>query len=100
MGWAKSSAADTKSWTSAVVADNENAGDIADNPKQKMIWETVQIHTANFALTNRKGLRPLSSLVHVIPQLSIKFVGKLESRDLLVILHDLVDIRVDLWMKD
>jgi hypothetical protein len=41
IGWSTLSGSDPNRRTSAVVADNENRGDIADNAKQIMIREVL-----------------------------------------------------------
>jgi hypothetical protein len=81
-----------------VVADNENPDDIANDTKQEMIGETLQVHAPDIALPNRERLRPLRGLLHVVPQFRIKVVGKLWGGNPLVIPHDLVNIRVYLRM--
>jgi hypothetical protein len=83
---------------SAVVAHDENPDNVADDTKQKMIREALQVHPADFALANRKGFRPLHSLVHVMPKLRIEVIGKLWRPNALLIPHDLVDIRTYLRM--
>ncbi|MEX0802756.1 MAG: hypothetical protein WD688_05495 [Candidatus Binatia bacterium] len=92
------SAPDTNGGTSTVVAHNENPDDIANDTKQEMIREALQAHAADIALPNRERFRPLFGLLHVMPQFRIKVIGKLWSRNPLVIPHDLVDIRVYLRM--
>jgi hypothetical protein len=87
-GWALSLASHSKSWTSAVMAYNENPDYVAYDTEQKMIREPAQVHSADVTLSNRKGCGLLRS------------VGKFWTRHLLVILRDLVDIRVNLRMKD
>src|SRR2546426_11924300 len=51
-------------------------------------------------LSNRKGFRSLKSFGHEMPQLRIELVGKFWSSCVLVILHDLVDVRVNLLMQN
>src|SRR4029077_17626738 len=65
-----------------------------------MIREALQVHAADIAFANREGFGPIRSLVHVIPKLRIKFIGKLSCPNPLVVPHDLVDIRIDLRMED
>jgi hypothetical protein len=89
MGWALSSAPDTNSGTPAVVAHNENSDQIADATKQEMIREALQVHAADIAFANREGFGPIRSLVHVVPKLRIKFIGKLSCPNPLVVPHDL-----------
>ena len=59
-----------------MVAHDENSHDIANNTKQEMIRESLQVHAAEITLANREGFRPLGSLLHVISQLGVKFVGE------------------------
>ena len=62
-GWATLSAPDANSGTSRVVAHDENPHDIANNAKQKMIRESLQVHTPEIALANSEGFRPLGGLL-------------------------------------
>jgi hypothetical protein len=81
-----------------MVAHDENSHDIANNTKQEMIGEALQIHPAEITLANSEGFRPLGSLLHAISQFGVKFVGELPRRNPLVIFHDLVYIRIDFRM--
>jgi hypothetical protein len=51
-----------------------------------MIREALQVHAADIAFANREGFRPLPSLVHLMPKLGIKFIGKLWRLNPLVVL--------------
>ena len=64
-----------------MVAHDENSHDIASNTKQEMIGEALQIHAAEIRFANTEGFRPLGSLLHVISQLGVKFVGELPRRN-------------------
>ena len=46
-----------------------------------MIGEAVQIYAAEITFTNTEGFRPFGSLLHVISQLGVKFVGELPRRN-------------------
>jgi len=76
-----SSAPDTKVWTSAVVAHNENPDNIADGTEQEMIRKALQVHAAEIKLANRERFRPLSGLLHVMSQFGVKFISKLSRRN-------------------
>jgi hypothetical protein len=86
-GWALLSALDTDSGTSPVMAHDENPHDIANDTKQKMIGEALQVHAAEITLADHEGFRPLGGLLHVISQLGVKFVGEFATRNPLVISH-------------
>jgi hypothetical protein len=81
-----------------VVADHENPCDIANDAKQEMIREALQVHAAEITLANGERFRPLSGLLHVMSQFGVKFISKLSRRNPLLIPHDLVDIRIYLRM--
>ena len=83
-----------------MVAHDENSHDIANNTKQEVMGEALQIHTAEIMFASSEGFRPLGGLLHVISQLGVKFVGELPRRNPLIISHDLVDIRTNLRMYD
>jgi hypothetical protein len=55
-----------------MVAHDENSHDIANNTKQEMIGEAVQIYAAEITFANTEGFRPLGGLLHVISQLGVK----------------------------
>jgi hypothetical protein len=65
-----------------VVAHDENPHDIANDTKQEMIGEALQIHAAKITLSNREGFRPLGGLLHVMSQLGVKFVESQSARNI------------------
>jgi hypothetical protein len=71
-GWAPSSAPDANSGTSPVVAHDENPHDIANDTKQEMIREALQIHAAEITLANREGFRPLGAACNVVARRKIR----------------------------
>ena len=81
-----------------MVSHDENSHDIANNTKQEVIREALQVHAAEITLANSEGFRPLGSLLHVMSQLGVKFISELPRRNPFVISHDLVDIRIDFRM--
>jgi hypothetical protein len=60
-----------------MMSHDEDSHHITDYEKEKMIWESLQIHAAEIAFADSERFRPLASLLHVISQLGIKFVGEL-----------------------
>ena len=64
MSWATLSAPDANGGTSAVVTHDENPHDIANDAKQEMIGEALQVHAAEITRANREGFRPLGGLLH------------------------------------
>lgn len=83
-----------------MVANHKNAHGIADNSKQEMIGEALQIDASKVAFANCEGLRPVGGLLHVTTQFGVKFIGELTRRNPLVVCHDLVDIRKHFRMQD
>jgi len=83
-----------------MVTHNENTNRISDDTKQEMIREALQVDAADIALANREGFRSLGSLVQLMPKLRIKVIGELRRRNLLIIPHYLVDIRIYFRMED
>ncbi len=81
-----------------MVAHDKDSHDIANNTKQEMKGEALQIHATEITLANSERFRPLGGLLHVISQLGVKFVGELTRRNPLIISHDLIDIRINLRM--
>jgi hypothetical protein len=79
--WATLSASNANGGTSPMVAHDENSHDIANNTKQEVIREALQIHAAEIALANGEGFWPLGSLLHAISQLGVEFVGELPRRN-------------------
>jgi hypothetical protein len=57
-----------------MVSHDENSHDIANNTKEEMIRESLQVYAAEVTLANREGFRPLAGLLYVIPKLGVKFV--------------------------
>jgi hypothetical protein len=49
------SASNPNGGTSPVMTHNENSHDVADDAKQKMIREGLQVHAAEITLANREG---------------------------------------------
>ena len=84
----------------AVMPYNQNPYCFADDPKQEMVRKSLQIDAPDIALSNGERFRPLGCLNHDAPQLDIEIVRQLGSGGGLVILHDLVDVRVNLRMKN
>ena len=74
---------------SAVMTHNQNANDITNDAKEKMIGKPLKVDAANITLANRKGLRSGCRLVHEMPQLSVELIGELRRGHALVIAHDL-----------
>jgi hypothetical protein len=97
-GRGRLSARNGKSGTSPMVPHDENSHDIANDTKEEMIRESLQVYAAEVTRANREGFRPLAGLLHVISKLGVKFVGELPRRNPLIICHDLVDIRINLRM--
>ena len=83
-----------------MVSHDKNSHDIANDTKQEMIGEALQVHAAEITVANREGFRSFRRLLHVISQFGVKFVGELPRRNPVVIAHDLVDIRINLRMYD
>jgi hypothetical protein len=91
-------APDGKSGTSPMVSHDENSHDIANDTKEEMIRESLQVYAAEVTLANRERFRPLAGLLYVISKLGVKFIGELPRRNPLIICHDVVDIRINLRM--
>src|SRR6266511_3539010 len=83
-----------------MVTDHQNPDYIADHAEKKMIGKALQVHAPDVTLSDGKGFWPLGRFDHETPQLRIKIVGKLWTGHLLITLHDLVNVRVNLSMKD
>ena len=81
-----------------MMSDDENPHRIANDAKQEMVRETMQVGATKIALANGKRLGALCRLQHETPQLGVKIVRKLQAGDPLVILHNRVDIGVNLRM--
>lgn len=65
-----------------------------------MIRESLQVYAAEITLADRKGFRSFRCPLYVISQLGVKFVGELPRSNPFIIIHDLVDIRINLRMQD
>jgi hypothetical protein len=81
-----------------MVSHDENSHDIANDTKEEMIRESLQVYPPEVTRANREGFRPLAGLLHAISKLGVKFVGELPRRNPLIICHDLVNIRINLRM--
>ena len=79
-----------------MMSHNQNPHRIGDDAKQKMVREAMQVDAAKIALADRKRAGFRRGLQHQTPQLVVKIVRKLRSRDPLIVLHDGVDIGVNL----
>ena len=71
-----SPAPDTNGGTSPVMAYDENPHDVANDAKQEMIREALQVLAAKITLANREGFRSLRGLPHVMSQLRRKIHGR------------------------
>src|SRR5438105_5782817 len=85
---------------SAVMPDNQNAHGLSDYPKKKMVWETMQVDTPKIVLPNCERLWSCSRLSHEVSQLYVEFIREICGGDFFIVRHDLVDIRINLRMKD
>ena len=81
-----------------MMSDDENPHRIANDAKQEMVGETMQVRATKLALANGKRLWALCRLQHETPQPGVKTVRKFQAGDPLVILHNRADIGVNLWM--
>jgi hypothetical protein len=48
------------------MANDENPHDIANDTKQEMIGEALQVHAAEITLADREGFWPLGGLLYVM----------------------------------
>ena len=85
---------------SPMVAHDKNSRGIANDTKQEVIGEALQVYAAKIAVPKSERFRSLRSLLQIISQLGVKFVSELPRRNPLIVTHDLVDIRINLRMKD
>lgn len=83
-----------------MMSDNQNPHRIANDAKKKMIRESMKIDAAKAALADGERFRSLDRLQHEASQLAVEIIRKLGAGDPLVILHNRVDIGVDLRMQD
>ena len=81
-----------------MMSDDENPHRIANDAKKEMVRETMQVGATKIALANGKRLGALCRLQHETPQLAVKIVRELRAGDPLVILHNRMDIGVNLRM--
>src|SRR5712671_5283573 len=65
-----------------------------------MIRKAAQIDPSEVTVANSVEFRPPGSVLEEITQLGIKFVRKFGSSYALVVLHDLIDVGVNLRVKD
>ncbi len=70
------------------------------NAEQEMIGKAPEVCSAEIAIQNGERFRPFGSLLHVVSQLGVKFIGELRCRKSLIISHDLLDIRINFRMED
>jgi hypothetical protein len=83
-----------------MMSHDKDPHGIADDAKQKVVGKAMEVHAAKVALTDGKRFGPLCRLQHEVPQLGVEVVRKLATGDALVILHDRVNIGVNLRMQD
>ena len=83
-----------------MMTNDKNPHCIADGAKKKVVRETMEVDAAKVALADGKRLGPLGCVQHEAAQLGIKIVRKLPAGDALVILHDGVNIGVNLPVQD
>jgi hypothetical protein len=55
-----------------MVSDDENADSIADDAKQKVVREPIEVDAANVSLADGKRLRSLCYIQDEVPQLRVK----------------------------
>jgi hypothetical protein len=49
-----------------MVSHDENSHGIANDTKEEMIRESLQVNAAEITLANSEGFRPLAGLAHVM----------------------------------
>ena len=87
-------------WMPPMMSDNQNPRRIADDAKKKMIRKAMKVDAAKVVLADREGFGTLDRLQDEASQLAVEVVCKLRAGDPLVILHNRVDIGVNLRMQD
>lgn len=83
-----------------MMSNDQNSDRLADNAKQKVVREAMEVDAAKVALANGERLGSLCGVQHEAPQLLVEIVRKLPTGDALVILHDRVNIGVNLPVQD
>jgi hypothetical protein len=53
-----------------MVSDDEDSHDTANDTKEEMIRESLQVYAAEVTRANREGFRPLAGLFHLISKLA------------------------------
>lgn len=85
---------------SSVTTNDKNTNLIGNNSEKKMIRESMKVHSSDIAFANCKSLGLGGRCLHEVPQLGVEVVREILGSDLLVISHYLVNIRINLRMKD
>src|SRR5918996_425625 len=65
-----------------------------------MIRESIEVHSSYITCANCERVRLSDSCLHEAPQLRIELIRELHRSDFLIISHYVVDIRINLRMKD
>ena len=73
---------------------------LSDDSEQKMKREAFQVHASDVPLSDGKALWVFGSSGHKPPDFGVKLISELPRGHSLIPLHDLVDVRVYLRMKD
>jgi len=82
------------------MADNQDPNAITNDAKEKMIRKALEIHSPHVSLSNRELFGLCGRCHHEMAELGIEFVRKFWRGHVLVVIHDAVDIRINLRMKD
>jgi hypothetical protein len=83
---------------SLVVANDQDANGIIDNPKKEVERKSREINAAQAVRPNPERLWPLGCFLYCQYKLMIKLIGQFCPSDLLIILHNRGEVGVDLWV--
>lgn len=83
-----------------MMSDDQNPHGIANDAEEEMVGKALEVDAPELTSADGKRLGSRSRPQHEAPQLTIEIVGKRWVGHSLIILHDCMDIRVDLWMQN
>ena len=83
---------------STVMTNNKDANPAVSDAEQEMVGKTLEVHSSNITLSNRKRLWPIRCLHNEVAKFRIELVSKCRGCDPLVIRHNAADISGYIWM--
>ena len=84
---------------SRVMSDNQNSNPVVEFAEKKIVWKSSEIHASVAAESLADKLRMLGRFENCATKLGVKIVCECETRNILIVPHDCVDLGKDARVK-